>query len=306
MPDTQYIRKLSVIVTQGERGLDLSAARCRFNVNTADVQTPNTADVWIYNLSELTSRRIGGEFTRVTLQAGYENGNFGVIFDGTIKQVRRGRESATDTYTHIQAADGDIAYNFGIVNQTLAAGTSPQDRAKAIGQGFTPHGVTLAPPPADMAGGILPRGKVLYGMAREMMRDLAQSTLTTWSIQNGVVTIIPMTSYLPTEAVVITSKTGMIGLPEQTDNGIYVRCLLNPRIEIGTRVKLDNKSIQQMIFDLQYTAINLPATLAADGMYRVLVAEHRGDNRGNDWYTDLVCLSVDPTAPANSSVKLYG
>jgi hypothetical protein len=36
----------------------------------------------------------------------------------------------------------------------------------------------------------------------------------------------------------------------------------------------------------------------ADGVYKILCMDHTGDNRGNDWYTDLICLSVDPSAPA--------
>ncbi|MDR3453569.1 MAG: DUF927 domain-containing protein [Rhodoferax sp.] len=33
-----------------------------------------------------------------------------------------------------------------------------------------------------------------------------------------------------------------------------------------------------------------------DGLYYVMVANHNGDTRGNDWYTDLICLSIDATA----------
>ena len=47
----------------------------------------------------------------VMLQAGYENGAYGIIFSGTILRIRTGRESATDTFLEIMAADGDIAFN---------------------------------------------------------------------------------------------------------------------------------------------------------------------------------------------------
>ncbi|MGC8165472.1 hypothetical protein ACP3WT_28400, partial [Salmonella enterica] len=68
-----------------------------------------------------TRQRIEQEFTRIVLQAGYA-GNYGIIFDGSVKQVRRGRENQTDTYLDITAADGDSAYNFAVVNTSLAAG----------------------------------------------------------------------------------------------------------------------------------------------------------------------------------------
>jgi len=304
----QFGRKASLIVVAGEKGIDLSSMRFTFTVEAADVQTPNNVRIRVYNLSDTTMKQVRKEYQRVVLQAGYVNGNFGIIFDGTIKQIRIGRENGTDRYMDIIAADGDIAYNFGLVNTTMAAGSTPASQMQEIQRkAFEPHGVGLNPlPTADMTGGVLPRGKVLYGMGREYMRDLAATSGTSWSIQNGKVTVIPLTGYLPDEAVVLTSKTGLIGLPEQTDNGIYIKALLNPLFKVGTRVKIDNKSIEEMTINIQYTAINLPAHLQADGFYRILVVEHQGDTRGDPWYSNLVCLSIDPTTPASRSVQKYG
>ena len=49
--------------------------------------------------------------------------------------------------------------------------------------------------------------------------------------------------------------------------------------------------------------VNKPASINADGLYRLLTVEHRGDTRGNDWYSELVCLDVDETAPPGKKVK---
>jgi hypothetical protein len=38
----------------------------------------------------------------------------------------------------------------------------------------------------------------------------------------------------------------------------------------------------------------------------VLVAEYMGDSRGQEWYSDLTCLAVDPSAAADQSVQAYG
>jgi hypothetical protein len=35
----------------------------------------------------------------------------------------------------------------------------------------------------------------------------------------------------------------------------------------------------------------------------VMIKEHSGQTRGNAWYTDLVCLNIDPT---NKQVKING
>ena len=49
----------------------------------SEQETPNSASIKVYNLSEATAGRICKEFTRVILQAGYQ-GNCSVIFDGNI------------------------------------------------------------------------------------------------------------------------------------------------------------------------------------------------------------------------------
>lgn len=313
MTEQQFNRKATLIVANGDKGIDLSQLRFVFQISAADIETPNTAFIRVYNVSDDTANKIRKEYTRVILQAGYDNANFGVIFDGTLKQIKRGRENATDNFLDLIAADGDIPYNFAVLNKSLSAGMSQADRLDAIAKAA---GVEVTYRPASFPGGVLPRGKVLWGMFRDEMRNFATTTGTTWNIQDGKIQVVPLTSYVPGEAVVLTSRTGMIGLPRQTQLGIEVRCLLNPRIRIGTRVKIDNKSIQEAFRQVTratesltqeaYTAFAKLATISADGFYRVLSIDYEGDTRGNSWYCDLVCLAIDPSAPVDQSVKEYG
>lgn len=301
-------RKASLVVAAGEKGLDLSQLQFRFSVRQGDVQTPNNSIIRVFNLSDQTAQTIQKEYTRVILQAGYEGeSNFGVIFDGTIKQIRRGRENATDTYVDIYAADGDLGLNFAVVNATLAAGASQTDQVAAVQKAFAAQGNPAGYQKlSDSTGGVLPRGKVLFGMARDAMRNLSASGGWSWSIQDGKVQIVPLAGYLPGDAVVLTSKTGMIGIPEQTDQGIQIKSLLNPRLRIGGLVQIDNASINRALINIQFSAINLLASITDDGFYRLYVVEHSGDTRGGPWYSDMTCLAIDASAPAGSSVKAAG
>lgn len=310
----QYGRKVSLLVG-GDSGdaLDLSELRIAFAVRRGDLQTPNSADIRVYNLSDSTAARVmqllpTPEFTRVVLQAGYE-GNFGVIFDGSIKQVRRGRESQTDTYVDITAADGDSAYNFSVAALSLAAGATPKDAISKIIQVMAAHGVTQGYVP-DLTGNPAPRGQVFFGMARDRLRDLAKDTQCSWSIQDGKVEFIPLTAYKPGDVPQINSATGMIGLPEQTQNGIRVKCLLNPNVRIGQTVQLNNSSIQRYRYGLgndltqsleRENAGKFGTTINPDGLYYVMVANHSGDTRSNEWYTDLICLAVNADIPLDVS-----
>lgn len=305
----QYLRVCQLIVFGNNLdGVDLSALRIKFSVKRSDTMTPNVADIRVYNLEEQTAVRIRKEFTRVILQAGYE-GNFGVIFQGNIKQVILGRESATDTFIDIIAGDGDRAYNFAIVNTSLAKGSTQTDQINKSIEAMSKKGVTAGNIGTQSPDKVLPRGKVMYGNARNYLRDAAQTSQSSWSIQDEKVNFVAKKAYLPGEIVVLTSKTGMIGTPNQTNEGVNAKCLLNPNIRIASRIKIDNSSIQRFKINLSIpnSAANIPAPLTADGVYYVLVAEHSGDTRGVEWYTSLICLNIDVTTnPINSVQVGYG
>ena len=304
----QYLRKVELFVSDSDgAGLDLSLLRIKFSVKRSDSMTPNMADIRVYNVKPETAQLIKKEFKQVILQAGYES-NYGVIFQGNIKQVIIGRESGTDTFIDIIAGDGDRAYNFSIVNTTIAAGCTQSDQLKSCVQSMSAKGVTEGHV-GEMPTNQLPRGKVMYGNARNYLRNVAQTTDKSWSIQDEKITFVSNTSYLPGEAVELTSKTGMIGAPSQTNEGVNVKCLLNPRINTGGRIKIDNASVEQLKINFQVpgSPSNYPAPLDADGFYYVLVVEHQGDTRGVEWYSTLVCLIIHPTSnPINSVPVGYG
>lgn len=300
----QYLRKVQLVVGNAAgQGLDLSELQIRFMVRRGDYQTPNSVDIRIYNVSDDTAKALltgnqlnqtidgSAEFSQVQLSCGYD-GQYGLIFSGNIMQVRRGRDSAADTYIDIRAADGDAAYNFAVINTTLAAGSTPQQQldviAKAMG---LPLGYV-----SPLPNTALPRGKVLYGMARDALRDFAKTYNASWSIQDGKIQIRSLAQFVPGDIVAINSASGMIGWPEQTANGIHIRCLLNPNIKIGNVVQINNASIQdyQIPISLGYEVDKalVPRT-DWDGYYVVYVAEHSGDTRGQEWYTDIIALAAN-------------
>ena len=150
-----------------------------------------------------------------------------------------GEGEGLDTCLEISAGDGDRAYNYALVNTSLAAGSTPDDHVRACMKAFSAKGIEPGYIPL-LPGQKLPRGKVMYGMARAYMRDTARRTGTAWSFQKGKMQMVPASGYLPGEAVVLSAGTGLIGTPKANDKGIEIKCLLNPRLRIGGRVRLDN------------------------------------------------------------------
>lgn len=309
----QWLRKVELLISSNEKVLKLSYFRMKFEVQNADIESPNNCHIRVYNLSTETVTQIQKEFSEITLNAGYVDGNYGAIFKGTIKQFKIGRENATDKYLDIFAADGDTFYNQGIVATTLAAGATPKDTVTAVSTAMTgsPPDLTGLGIKVDAQHKPAIRGQVLFAMGRIPLRNYADTLDCSWSIQGGKVVMISNTGYLAGEAVEINVETGMIGIPEQTAEGIKVKCLLNPKIRIGGLVHLNNGEIAQTMFQdpngppvayNQYHGVISNAAINCDGWYRVYAANTEGDTRGDSWYTLLTCLAVDYTAPKDESV----
>jgi hypothetical protein len=313
---TQWIRSASLVVakkgvdvfqTSGP-GLDLSDLHFRFTVRGADVETPNTMVVRVYNLADSTRQTIIDEFDQVSLQAGYKNSSVGIIFTGGIKQFKKGRESNVDSFLEITAADNDLGYNFGFVNTTLAAGATHADIvnrcAAAMGVKVDPAALALA-----ATGGVLPRGRVLFGLARVMMREVAETLGARWSVQNGTLVLISQTSFLPSQAVLLNSQSGLIGTPEATEDGVEIRCLLNPLLQVGCPIQIANDLVNQRSinrnFNTRILATTQVANVTNDGLYRVLSLDHSGDTRGQDYYSDIVALAINPSSPPATSVQAF-
>lgn len=303
MSAQQYGRQCNLLVTSdtGE-GLDFSMLRVKFAIKKTDAQTPNTADIRIYNVNKATASRLRKEFTRISLQAGYAP-NPGIIFSGNIKQVRIGAESGTDTFVDIAAADGDQGYNEAVVSTTLAAGASHHDQIAIAAKPMAPTGAIVA-----HSGNVLPRGKVMYGMARDYLRLSAKALNASWSIQDGVIQFIALTGVLPDQMVMLNSKTGLVGTPEQTGDGVKARCLLNPLLKIGGTMHINEFDVREAALPdatKSATPTNL-VSIERDGVYRLYIVEHTGDTHGQDWYSDLTCLGVYAANPPSKKVKING
>ena len=313
----QYLRTCTLLVSNkvGDT-LDLSAFRIRFSTKLSYANTPNTANIRVYNLSQDTALQIQSQFKRVLLQAGYE-GNFGTIFAGNVKQTIIGRESGTDTFIDILAGDGDLAYNFAVVNTTIGGsgvGASSQDQVNSCVGAMSPMGVTAGGNSTVNSTTKLYRGKTMYGQAKTYLRQVSKTTKSGWSIQQEKLVFIPTNSYLPGEAVTLNYQNGMIGTPSQTLEGVNVKCLLNPKLGVGKRIKLNNADIQRLAININIPAVVNPTPdqirsqqitpLQGDGLYFVWVIEHSGDTRGIEWYSNLITGTINPAVSGVQGVTV--
>lgn len=265
--------------------------------------TTSAADLVIYNPSPETVKKIAKEFTRLVILAGYD-GNYGKIFSGWIRWRRFGRSSQTDTYVQIQAGDGDKELNFGFVSHTLAAGYKQEDVTNILAQSANLTVGYDGVEPQNEA----PRGRALFGMVRDRMREHAATNSATWNVNDSAIQMVPVLSYMPGDAIDLTPKTGLIGIPSLTFQGVEAKMLLNPAVKISGIVNIDERRLQDVALSpsLNYGGADLlkRPEIDSSGSYRVLFLQHTGDTRGQEWYTDVICAAVDKTA--NMSTAAIG
>lgn len=280
--------------------LKLQQMHLTFEVHSSDFETPNTMVVRVYNLDPTTSKAIVREYDQVSLSAGYVQGTYGMVFSGAIQKARSGKESMTDNFLEITAGDGDNprGYNYGFVNTTLNHSVQRATWLQVYEQCAKAFGVSTDKQTMDWlaSGLVMPRDRPLYGLARVHMRQLAESLKARWSIQNGVLVVIPNDKVRVGAVTILGPETGLIGIPETTEAGISARCELNPLLTIGSKVQIAKELITATTIRNQFLGYRHPefmAKLAVDDVYRILQIDYIGDNRGDDWYCDILCAALD-------------
>lgn len=294
----QWGRVARVIVDRAGVGISIENLRIRFEVAKSVGRTPNKAVVKIYNLNPTHEAQVTTEFDDLILEVGYSSAALGV-FRGNITRAFRYRDGV-DSITEVHAGDGDRDFRKATCNFSLAAGANNDQLIARIVDGFTTTTKGYVP----VRSSSRTRGRVFCGMARDVLDRIARQQGSEWSIQDGVLDIVPVDSTTPTEAVRLTSETGMLDCPEITDKGVIVRCLLNPTIKPNGKVQIDNNSVREKMGKAKL------ARLDPDGVYKVIRVIHKGDTRDTEWVSEMTCValggivttSAAPTTAATDNV----
>ena len=317
----QWLRRCKLYVQRGQNkqeAIDLSDFRIKFEVTQRTLGQPQTATITVYNVSQTTvdsfqlpvntDVRVSG--VKVVLSAGYEF-NESIIFNGDLWWKSIGRESETDTFLKLIASTGDVAHQYAVVNRSFQKGTTQVQIFRETQKVMVEYGVGAeADAPEYLLKTSLPRGKVVYMKAHDVLDLMGRTNNFNWGYGNDRIITVPKEAvYSPSEQVIVlNAETGLIGRPEQTPNGVDVVCLLNPMIQHGSLIQLDNKSIQRAGISTAWSQDALTSNynvsdtmIDMDGIYRVVARTHVGDTRGNDWYTKMTCVSVSGKQPMSAS-----
>jgi len=292
----QYLRKYRVLVSD-RRGtaLDVSDLRCVFCIEKKALQAVNYADISVFNLTNPTETAIIKEGHRVVVEAGYDKGSYGKVFDGEVFQPLWDRENVVDYRLILHCIDGDSLLHQNFANFSLASGYD----YKAVITQMAAQARTKIPV-GVISGGLskkkAPRGKVVFGDPRDTFRNIARDNNAQFYVNDGQLNVMKITDVPRGQALVISPQTGLIGTPQQVDYGFSFRCLLNPNIRIMNppmMIKLENTLIRQ-----QKAIQGQIVSMLDQDMYGLVIGlKHLGDTRGREWYTDVVCVTSGGKVP---------
>lgn len=281
----QYLRKVratfsgagSFVVNPG--GIATHELKIGFSVSKDISGRANEATISIWNLNKEHRNAVGKELDSVMLEAGYDppddGSNVGILFKGNIRDVKHERDGP-DIITTVTCGDGDKAFRSATCSKSFPKGTDPKAIVDDLYSQLEKHGIKKGELkyPADLQP--YRRPYAMCGSATRELDRLGRGHEFYWSVQNETFEVFPSDGYLG-GVVLISAKTGMIGPPTITDNGVQVKALLNPEVRPGRRVQVKSEVLEMN---------------AEDGMFRVGSVTYSGDNRDGDFVMDISSESV--------------
>ncbi|WP_088832736.1 phage protein [Paenibacillus tyrfis] len=282
-----YGRRYRVMVSRPDGvALDVSQLRCTFKIQKTILQQPNFSEIVLYNLAPDTENSIIREGNRIVIEAGYEGDQYGLIFDGDIIQPIRDKEDGVTYRLTLYSLDGDRFMNHGFVGFSMVKGqTSRSVVENVVGQAKVP--TQIGSISSEFSSQELSRGKVVFGLAKDYLRQLAQSQDASFYMEDGKVNIVRATDLPEGEIIELSPKSGLLGVPAQNDKGVSFKALLNPRIKINSLVHIDNSLIRAQTFQQGQPIRNLDN----EGIYRVIGITYTGDTRGDLWECECEAVS---------------
>lgn len=264
-----------------------------------------TAKIELYNLSaDQAQQFILGQGSTVSLSAGYQAGPYGVIFKGVVYQALYERPDVVDSKVTLLCYTGlaEILANFSVFRGT-ALMTQSALVAKMCAGASTPIPIDPAAQPtlASLANSQLPRARPFFGNPHKYIDDVAAANnMQSWYGFDGVA-VSTMSAADSVSTITYTGTTGILGVPQQTQDGVNLVVALDPRLRVSVppmQINIASSIIRQ----LQFSPPGYRPILDPNGLYLVNGLQYRGDSRGNQWETEITAL----TSIGGKAAYIYG
>lgn len=262
----------------------------------------------IFNLPAATRGEIAlGKYSWLVVRHGYadEGDVLGDLFVGNIQRlVYKKRDEVTNEVKLWVYDTGQFkATNF--FSNTYANGVNYYQMALEIGnQGKESGDIQAIQLSEKLKEYAVYSSKTLFGSGDDCLQEIAEDTgLIYKKSNNSLLILTPQEIVEQTDAIIfavfdentakVESRSGLINIPQLTDTGLEIDCLVNSRINIYKLLKIDNSivSIEQdgAIPNVQYGAM-----LDPDGIYVITSISGKFSNDGspNSMHITAVSRSV--------------
>ncbi len=272
----RFLRRIVVIVGDAEEAIGIEDLLIRFLISNEASPTPASGHVDIVNLNDANERRIRERGKKIVVRAGYEGGELGLVLDGVVRRVERKREGldrVTRVFIGGMTADGEgpLSARRALVNQTWQGEVSVRDLVlvAAAKIGLPVSGLDLIPEDAVEVD-----FRYVNGSAQQMLTGRLRPYGIEWFEQDGAIRLsrFAMSGDDRPQGIVISEATGMLDTPQVLDDGMRIKTLLDVRLKLDTRVRVESPFLERGGYD--------PATT-----WKVTATQHNADNREGDFYT---------------------
>lgn len=233
------VKGASIVIT--------SPLTIKFNVQRMPFAGRCTASIDIYNLDKDTRSQLFLDWydfeniRQVTLEAGYENGKFDLIYKGRIR-ICTTRKEYTDNITHIDAISG-----LGVLDSMLSTSLKEGESLRNTAGEIISDMPGIQPGEISLPEFTFKRPVALIGNAISVLKTYTKDNV---AIDLDKVIVIDEDEVIDGDVRVIDDETGLLGTPERQQTSLVVNCIFEPRIKVGQGLEIKSSIAPE--FDGQY------------------------------------------------------
>lgn len=292
-----------VINDSKENAYRITDLQIEFEINKDNTHKTNMGSITITNLSDDIVNYINqnaGNKLAVMLKAGYNGDNY-IIFQGEVSFFEDNWTGDLNTrQTKLTLSDGETALLTAMTSRSYKTGT------------------LLNRVLDDLISDLnLPRGRIIHydsseklsfsksfsGTASENLRNLADSTGRTFSVQDGAVYFTVQGKALKQNVFEISEDSGLIGIPTvraMSAKQIYeIEQKQEKTKKLEVKKKLQNKEDVGLTVSCLMNGAIIPETTVylkskyVTGFYKAVEVSHHGSYEGDSWTTEMKLAEVE-------------
>lgn len=297
---TLFDRQARVSVGEGGgSGFEIGAAayngiplHIKFSFEKADVESPNTGKVTVWNLSCEHLAVLEKNDCVVIVMAGYGS-NLALAFSGTVTQASTTKEGA-DQMTEIELADCMVELRDTSLSVSYAEGTTTdiiwQDVARHMGLPVSFSAGAMEKPT------LMANGFSFVGSSKNLMKRLARIDGIRWTIQDGVLQVTKPGEPVSLSCYELNATSGLIGLPKR----VNLSASSGSSTGSDTGETAEKRETAQLGWEVTYlmnlaigvnSYVHVTSSMVT-GYFRVQKVSIEGDNYEGDWQCTATLLEV--------------